>query len=72
MIGLTGSPEQVDAVAKAFRVVYGQNGEGDDYLMSHTVMTYLLLPGVGYVEFYRNDEPPEVIAESVACYASHL
>jgi protein SCO1 len=68
MIGLTGSPEQVKAAADAYRVIYRPDGDGEDYLMSHTTMTYLVLPSDGYVEFYRRDETAEAVANSAACY----
>jgi protein SCO1 len=72
MVGLTGSPEQVKVAADAYRVIYRPDGEGDDYLMSHTTMTYLVLPGEGYVEFYRRDETAEAVANSAACYIGHM
>ena len=72
MVGLSGSAEQIDSVAKSYRVLYSKNGSGEDYLMSHTNMTYLVLPGDGYVEFYRSDEPAEAVANSVACYANAM
>lgn len=41
-IGLTGSPEQVAAAAKAYRAPYSQEGGGDDYVMNHPAMLYLM------------------------------
>jgi protein SCO1/2 len=70
MLGLTGTDAQIAEAAAAYRVLYSKNGEGDDYLMSHTNMTYLVLPGHGYVDFYRSGEPADVVAKSVACYAA--
>jgi protein SCO1 len=72
MIGLTGTPQQIKAAADAYRVIYRPDGEGEDYLMSHTTMTYLVLPGEGYVEFYRRDETAEAVANSAACYIGHM
>lgn len=41
--GLTGTPAQTDAVAKAYRVyVAPQKGEGDDYLVDHSAYFYLM------------------------------
>lgn len=44
LIALTGTPEQVDEAAKAYRVYYakGKSTGGDDYLMDHTVFIYLM------------------------------
>ncbi len=43
-IGLTGTPEQVTAAAKAYRVYYRKNGEGPDYLVDHSTPAYLMNP----------------------------
>ncbi|HAT86437.1 SCO family protein [Cohaesibacter gelatinilyticus] len=47
LVGLTGSKEQVEAVAKAYRV-YAKKVEDDDadsYVMDHTASVYLMKPG---------------------------
>ena len=70
MIGLTGTPEQVQAASKAFRTYYSKQDSGDEYyLVDHSTFTYLVLPEVGFVEFYRRETSPEEMAESVACFA---
>ena len=44
LIGLTGTPEQIDEAAKAFKIYYekGQAGEDGQYLMNHSTATYLM------------------------------
>lgn len=44
LIGLTGTPEQIDAVAKSFGAYYakGEDAGGDSYLMDHSRSTYLM------------------------------
>ena len=45
MVGLTGTPEQIAAAAKAFRVVYLARNKGrsdDDYLVDHSSYYYLM------------------------------
>jgi len=71
MIGLTGSAEQVRAASQAYKTFYQVSGDLDDpyYLVDHSTMTYLVLPGHGFVEFFRRDMPPEEMAETVACFA---
>jgi protein SCO1/2 len=70
MIGLTGTPAQVQAASKAFRTYYSKQDSGDEYyLVDHSTFTYLVLPEVGFVEFYRRETSPEEMAESVACFA---
>ena len=70
MLGLTGSPEQTDAAARAYRVYYRINREGDDpyYLVDHSAFSYLVLPEHGFVEFFNRDVSPAEMAETTACY----
>ena len=42
LIGLTGTPEQIDTVAKAYRVYYKKAGDDADYLMDHSSILYLM------------------------------
>jgi len=44
LIGLTGTPEQIDAAAKAFSVYYGKGEvtEGGGYLMDHSRAAFLM------------------------------
>lgn len=71
MIGLTGSAEQVKAASQAYRTFYKrQPGPPDEYLVDHSTFTYLVLPEVGFVDFFRRDATPEKISETVACYAA--
>lgn len=73
MLGLTGTPEQVDAAAKAWRVYYNKAGEGDeDYLMDHSTFTYLAAPEVGFLEVFRRETTPEQMADRVQCFAERL
>jgi len=69
MIGLTGSPEQVAAAARAYKVyARAQEGDPEYYLVDHSTFTYLMLPEIGFVEFYRRDASPEEMAKSIACF----
>ena len=69
MIGLTGTPQQVKAVSKAFKTFYRKAGEGPDYLMDHSTFTYLMLPDFGFADFFRRDLSPSDLADRVACFA---
>lgn len=70
MLGLTGSPEEIAKVAKAYRVGYQVQDDGsDDYPVSHTTMTYLVLPEHGTVEFFNRDVTAEDMAVQTACFA---
>ena len=70
MIGLTGTPEEIDAVSKLWKNYYKVNDDGSDYYMvDHATNTYLVMPGHGTVEFFRRDLTPEQLAERVSCFA---
>lgn len=70
MLGLTGTPEQTDAAARAYRVFYRINREGDDpyYLVDHSAFTYLVLPGHGFVEFFNRETTPQEMAQRTECF----
>lgn len=42
VIGLTGTPEQVAAAAKAYRVFHEKSGEGPGYVINHSTAAYLM------------------------------
>jgi protein SCO1/2 len=69
MIGLTGSPEQIKAVSRAYKTYYKAQPSGDEYyLVDHTTFSYLVIPEHGFVEFFRRDASPEAVAEKVMCF----
>ncbi len=73
MIGLTGSAEQVAAASRAYKTFFQKSGDDPEYyLMDHTTFSYLVLPEVGFVEFFRQDATPEAVAETIACYATAI
>lgn len=73
MVGLTGTPEQVDAAARAYRVYYAKLGDDPEtYTMDHTAYSYLVLPGAGVVDFVNRDEPPETVAQRMACFVEAM
>ncbi|MFN3280531.1 MAG: SCO family protein [Tabrizicola sp.] len=69
LIALTGSAEQVKAASQAYKTFYKRRDTGDEfYLLDHSTFTYLMLPGVGFVDFFRREITSEQMAESVACF----
>ena len=52
LVGLTGTPEEVAAVAKAYRVFYAKagNASSTDYLMDHSSIIYLMGPDGRFVK----------------------
>jgi protein SCO1 len=54
MLGLTGSPEQIRRAANAYKVYYAKADEDPEfYLVNHTVLSYLMVPGDGLLAFFR-------------------
>lgn len=62
VIGLTGTPAQVAAAAEAYRAFYEKVGEGDDYLMNHSLSIYLMNPEGEFVMPLGHDLGPERMA----------
>ncbi|TNF20086.1 MAG: SCO family protein [Rhodobacteraceae bacterium] len=68
-IGLTGSPEQVKAASQAYRTYFKAHDDDEEYyLVDHSTFSYLVLPGHGFVEYFRRDVTPEQMAERTACF----
>ena len=64
LVGLTGSPEQVAAIARAYRV-YVRKGEGSatDYSMDHSAILYLMdREGRFAGHFDPNATAPQIVA----------
>jgi protein SCO1/2 len=64
-LGLTGAPAQVAAVAKAYGAFYQKAGEGPDYTVNHSTVTYLMNPKGRFVCAIPYGAPPEVMARKI-------
>lgn len=84
MIGLTGSKEAITKVTKAYRVYFTKAGVGEmtgnqnnseDYLIDHSIITYLLDPEGEFVTFfgknYTDREMATSIMEIIKSWKSH-
>jgi protein SCO1/2 len=65
ILGLTGAPEQVAAVVKAYRAYAKKVGDGPDYSVDHSVSVYLMDPKGRFVKVIAYDLPPEEIARQI-------
>ena len=66
-IGLTGTPQQISDVTRAYRV-YAQKVPGKDgspYLMDHSSIIYLLDRNGRFVTHFTHDAKAETIANAV-------
>lgn len=70
MLGLTGSAEQVNAASQSFRTYYKKKDDDDEeyYLVDHSTFSYLTLPEVGFVEFFRRELSAETMADQIQCF----
>lgn len=67
LVALTGSEEQVAAVAGDYRVYYAKAGTGTaDYLMDHSSFVYLMDPEGRYLTHFSHTSTAEEIAEGLA------
>lgn len=70
MVGLTGTPEQIAAVAKDY-AIYFKRGAGtvDGYLMDHSRQAYLMSPDGKPLALLPQEGPPQGIADEIKRWA---
>ena len=68
MVGLSGTPDQVAAVAESYQVYYAKGGkaENEDYIMDHTAVIYLMDPAGNYLAHFANETTPEDMAAGIS------
>jgi protein SCO1 len=70
IIGLSGSPQAIEAAEKAFRV-YARKGQAQadgDYSMDHSSVIYLMDKNGAFVEAFNAQRPPEEAAKDLERY----
>jgi protein SCO1/2 len=69
LVGLTGTPEQIKTAAQAFKVFYEvPEGATENYEVQHTTLSYLMLPGIGFADFYQRDTTAKEIVDRTGCF----
>lgn len=65
LVALTGSPEQVAAAAKAYRVYFTKapGPTPENYLIDHSSITYLMGPDGMFVQHFSHNATPEDMAK---------
>ena len=58
--GMTGTPEQLKAFAKAYRLFYEKSGTGNDYTLNHTAGVFLFKKGGAFQGTLDQHEPDDV------------
>jgi protein SCO1/2 len=64
-IGLTGTAAQVAAAAKAYRVYYQKEGQGEGYTMAHSSIVYLMDPAGKFVTALTESQTPSEVATQI-------
>lgn len=73
MVGLTGSEKACEDAARKYRVYYRKTGDEkatSDYLVDHSIITYLMNPDGDFVTFYGKNTTEKEVAESVYGHVS--
>jgi len=68
MIGLVGSEKACGDAARKYRVYYRKTGDEratEDYLVDHSIITYLIDPNGDFVTFYGKNTTAEEVSRSV-------
>ena len=67
MVGLTGTTEETDAAAKAYRVYYrkAESESAADYLVDHSTFTYLMDGENHYVTHFGHDAQADDLVEGI-------
>jgi cytochrome oxidase Cu insertion factor (SCO1/SenC/PrrC family) len=69
LVGLTGSLDQVNAVAKTYKAYFTKSGDGyddDDYSVDHSSITYLMAPDGKFVTHFSHGVEVEFMAQKLA------
>jgi len=61
VVGLTGTPDQVAQAARAYKVFYQKAGDGPDYQVNHSTITYLMSPKGRFVCVIPYGETPQAM-----------
>jgi protein SCO1/2 len=64
-IGLTGTPAQVAAAAKAYRVYFQKEGQGEGYSLAHSSIVYLMNPAGKFVTALTESQTPSEVATQI-------
>jgi protein SCO1/2 len=65
-IGLTGTPDEIASVAKAYHVWYQKvDGDSPDYVMDHTSIMYLMDPDGAFVQHFSFGTSADTLSEAL-------
>jgi protein SCO1/2 len=64
-IGLTGTAQAVAEAAHAYKVFYQKVGDGRNYQVNHSTITYLMSPSGDFVCVLPYGESPQLMADQI-------
>jgi protein SCO1/2 len=64
-VGLTGTPAEIAAAAKAYSVYYAKSGTGADYTVDQSAAVYLMDPHGRFARPLAHDMAPALIAQQI-------
>jgi protein SCO1 len=70
-LGLTGTPQQVARAAGAYHVFYQKAGNGPDYQINHSTITYLMSPTGDFVCVIPYGDTPQAMTAKIDAAMSH-
>ena len=70
-IGLTGTAAQVAAAAKAYRVYYQKDGQGEGYSVAHSSIVYLMNPQGKFDRALTDSQTPSEVATQIGDAMAH-
>jgi protein SCO1/2 len=70
-LGLTGTTQQVAQAAGAYHVYFQKAGEGPDYQINHSTITYLMSPAGGFVCVIPYGDTPRAMASKIEAAMAH-
>lgn len=67
LVGLTGTPEQIETVKQTFKVfaAKARGKDPEDYLMDHSSFIYLMGPDNQLLALYRVEDAPEFLIKDI-------
>ena len=68
IIGLSGTPAQIESVEKAYRVYAKKVGTGADYSMDHTAIIYLMDKDGGFINALNLQRPQQETVRELKKY----
>ena len=69
ILGLSGTVEAIQQAARSYRIYYAKRPlEGDDYLMDHSSIIYLMGPNGAYLKHFTSEITPQELARHLTVY----